>query len=134
MTLTIATSAAVGVPTIMTKMEKPECLNKRVQTAKLAAQSWEIEQLREASTLEHSQTNSLCKDLRNAKEKLQTELGFLHWELGITWSRLMDTKWELKEAQWELENAHQELENSRQELRNTQWVLEFTWQQHQQNN
>ncbi|KAF8263641.1 hypothetical protein EI94DRAFT_1703850 [Lactarius quietus] len=107
MTLTIATSATIGIPTIMTKTEKPECLNKRVQT-----------------------TNSLRKDLRKAKEKLQTELGFLRWELGITWYRVMDTKRELEEAQQELENAHWELENSRQEIRNTQWAHEYTqWQQ-----
>ncbi|KAF8268051.1 hypothetical protein EI94DRAFT_1700565 [Lactarius quietus] len=95
----------------------------------LAAQSREIEQLREASTIKNSQTNSLCKDLRKAKEKLQTKPGFLHQELGITQSRLMDTKQELEEAQQDLKNAHRELENSQQELRNAQWVLEFTWQQ-----
>ncbi|KAF8259162.1 hypothetical protein EI94DRAFT_1813824 [Lactarius quietus] len=32
----------------------------------LAAQSWEIKELREMSTLEHSQINSLHKDLRKA--------------------------------------------------------------------
>ncbi|KAF8263031.1 hypothetical protein EI94DRAFT_1807877 [Lactarius quietus] len=95
----------------------------------LASQSWEIEELREASTLERSQTNSLHKDLRKAKEKLQTELGFLRRELSITKSRLVDTKRELKEAWRELENAHRGLKNSPQELRNTQWVHKYTRQQ-----
>ncbi|KAF8268025.1 hypothetical protein EI94DRAFT_1700544 [Lactarius quietus] len=74
----------------------------------------------------HHKTDSLRKDLRKAKEKLQTEPGFLCWELSITRSRLVDTKWELEEAWRELENAHRELENSRQELRNTQWAHEYT--------
>ncbi|KAF8260201.1 hypothetical protein EI94DRAFT_1812016 [Lactarius quietus] len=74
-------------------------------------------------------TNSLRKDLRKAKEKLQTKPGFLHRELNITWSRLMDTQQELEEAWRDLENAHQELKNSQQVLRNAQWALKFTQQQ-----
>ncbi|KAF8265402.1 hypothetical protein EI94DRAFT_1804469 [Lactarius quietus] len=128
MTLTIVTSATIDCECWFRHIVLIS-LNGTNGQQELAAQSREIEQLREASTLKHSQTNSLRKDLRKTKEKPQTKLGFLRQELSITQSRLMDTKWDLEEAQWDLENAHRELENSQQELRNAQWVLEFTWQQ-----
>jgi DNA repair exonuclease SbcCD ATPase subunit len=95
----------------------------------LAAQSREIEQLRETSTLERLQTIALREDLRKAKEKLQTESGCLRRDLGTSHYKLRDTMRKLEDAQRKLENAQQELENNRHELRNTQLALEFTRQQ-----